>query len=92
MTPQLRICIPLQGLYFLMGHKEVTRDAPFISPSAKTTILTSTDPLTDPIMLSIRDLTYFPSDNPNRTPTRTLRRYPYILPTVKYTLAHSHIT
>ena len=65
---------------------------PYAPPSDKLTFLPYEDPLIDPIVLSIKDPTYYISDQPNIIPKIALSKDYSMLPTVQLNLAPSHIT
>ena len=70
--------------------KSLPSGAPFLCSSTKSNILPSTNPLPDPSMLSIKDWTYFLSDETNSTPTSTLSRYTSIFPIVQSIMSSIH--
>ena len=80
-----------QALKSLFQLKTISGGTPFVSPSNKTTMLPSTDPLPDTSIIPSKDSTYFLSDQPTSTPPSNLKIYTSNFPTVKYTPAPINI-
>ena len=89
---------PIVGTRYLPTMKlsfqpsQITCGAPYATPSDKTTFLRSKYHLIYPSVISIKDPTYYISDQPNNIPKISLRRDYSMLPTVQLNLALSHIT